>query len=114
LIDFQLDYFNYIQTIFRLKEALPNFCIFLSGNESNRVVHDKNSISILTSSCAKSNCNLEFELKIKGQQLTIKMQMEDSDEDEDELADLIIKKKYKFEIIIFHFIIYIKILNNYY
>jgi hypothetical protein len=32
---------------YRLKEALPNFCIFLSGNESNRVIHDKNSISIL-------------------------------------------------------------------
>ena len=69
----------------------------LSGNESNRVIHDKNSISILKNSCAKSNCHLEFELKIKGQQLTIKMQMEDSD-DEDELPDLTVKKKYKFEI----------------
>ena len=53
--------------IFHLNTMLRS----LSGNESNRVIHDKNSISILKNSCAKSNCHLEFELKIKGQQLTI-------------------------------------------
>ncbi len=75
---------------------MPNFCIFLASTEFTPIlVNERNSISILTNSCTKSNCSLEFELKIKGQQLSIKMQLDDSDEEHDLYANM--KKKYKFE-----------------
>lgn len=86
----------------RIKEVIPNFCIFLTGDAAT-LVHERNAISILSNSCAKSNYVLEFELKIKGQNLAIKMLPDDSEDENEVINDSTGKKKYKCKCIINNF-----------
>ena len=87
----------------QIKEAIPNFSIFLSGNDSATLVHERNAISILVNSCNKSSYSLEFELKIKGQKLTIKMHPENSEDENETTSELSAIKKYKCKCLINNF-----------
>jgi hypothetical protein len=51
----------------KIKQNLENFCLYVSAQGPNESLelHERNSLQILTTSCNKSNCNLEFELKHK-------------------------------------------------
>ena len=51
----------------KIKQNLENFCLYVSAQGPNEILelHERNSLQILTTSCNKSNCNLEFELKHK-------------------------------------------------
>lgn len=78
----------------RIKEALQDFIIFIPSNliYDENCVTDRNSIAILTRSCAKNQCNLVLELILKGSNETDTIINEANNFEDDENCD---NKKYK-------------------